>query len=140
MTWKIFRSILSTSLLVLLAALVMITGILHGYFSGIQEDELRDELNLAAVAVETTGLDYLRLLDSDRYRLTWVDSDGNVLFDTHSATNADTMDNHADREEIMEAIEYGTGSSSRYSTTLTEKTIYEASRLSDGSVLRISTS
>ena len=42
MTWKIFRSILFTSLIILLAALLMTTAILHDYFSGIQEDELRD--------------------------------------------------------------------------------------------------
>ena len=59
MTWKIFRSILFTSLIILLAALLMTTAILHDYFSGIQEDELRDELNIAAVAVESIGLYYL---------------------------------------------------------------------------------
>ena len=140
MTWKIFRSILFTSLIILLAALLMTTAILHDYFSGIQEDELRDELNIAAVAVESIGLDYLEKLSSDRYRLTWVEPSGDVLYDTHSKTTADTMDNHAEREEIKEAFATGIGSSSRYSTTLTEETLYEAKKLSDGTVLRISTS
>ena len=140
MTWKIFRSILFTSLMILFSALLVFTGILHAYFSDIQEDELRDELNLAAAAVESIGLDYLEKLSSDRYRLTWVEPSGNVLYDTHSQTSAETMDNHAEREEIKEAIATGFGSSSRYSTTLTEETLYEAKRLTDGTVLRISTS
>ena len=104
MTWKIFRSILFTSLIILLAVLLMTTAILHDYFSGIQEDELRDELNIAAVGVESIGLDYLKKLSSDRYRLTWVEPSGDVLYDTHSKTNADTMDNHAEREEIKETF------------------------------------
>ena len=140
MTWKIFRSIFSTSLIILLAALLLTTAILHDYFSSIQEDELRDELNIASAAVESIGVDYLNKLASDRYRLTWVDASGNVLYDTHSKTNADSMENHAEREEIKEALESGAGSSSRYSTTLTEETIYEAKKLADGTVLRISTS
>ena len=140
MTWKIFRSILFTSLMILFSALLVFTGILHAYFSDIQEDELRDELNLAAAAVESIGLDYLEKLSSDRYRLTWVESSGNVLYDTHSQTSAETMDNHAEREEIKEAFATGFGSSSRYSTTLTEETLYEAKKLTDGTVLRISTS
>ena len=116
MTWKIFRSILFTSLMILFSALLVFTGILHAYFSDIQEDELRDELNLAAAAVESIGLDYLEKLSSDRYRLTWVEPSGNVLYDTHNQTSAETMDNHAEREEIKEAFAAGFGSSSRYSS------------------------
>jgi two-component system phosphate regulon sensor histidine kinase PhoR len=67
-----------------------------------------------------------------------VDTDGTVIFDSHA--DAGTMENHADREEIKEALVSGTGSSTRHSSTLTEQTIYEATRLNDGSVLRISVS
>lgn len=138
MTSKIFKSILSVALAVLMASLIIITGVLYQYFGTMQESQLKDELSLAAEATEQLGESYLSNLDSDRYRLTWVDADGTVIFDSHA--DAISMENHADREEIKEALVSGTGSSTRQSSTLTEQTIYEATRLDDGSVLRISVS
>ena len=138
MTSKILKSILSAAVAVLIATLLIITGILYQYFGGIQQSQLKDELSLAAHATEKLGEEYLETLSSERARLTWVASDGTVLFDTHA--DAASMENHADREEIKEALASGTGSSSRNSATLTEQTIYEATRLDDGSVLRISAS
>jgi len=138
MTSKIFKSVLSAAIVVLMASLIIITGVLYQYFGTIQESQLKDELSLAAEAVQKLGESYLEKLDFDRYRLTWVSSDGTVIFDSHA--NEAAMENHAGREEIKEAITTGTGSSTRYSATLTEETIYEATRLRDGSVLRISVS
>jgi len=135
---KVFKSILSVALAVLMASLMIIIGVLYPYFGGVQESQLKDELSLAAEATQQLGENYLENLDSDRYRLTWVDADGTVIFDSHA--HASTMENHADREEIKEALTAGTGSSTRQSSTLTEQTIYEATRLNDGSVLRISVS
>ncbi len=136
MTGKIFRSVLTVSLIVLLASLLTVTAVLYNYFGSMQADELRDELGLAADAVALLGEEYLEGQDSDRYRLTWIDNTGVVLYDTH--TDAAGMENHADREEIREALNGGYGSSARYSSTLTEKTIYEAVKMPDGTVLRIS--
>lgn len=138
MASKIFKSILLVAIAVLMASLSVITGVLYPYFGSLQESQLRDELHLAAEATQRLGESYLENLDSDRCRLTWVSSDGTVLFDSHA--DAAAMENHADREEIREALVSGTGSSTRHSSTLTEKTIYEATRLNDGSVLRISVS
>ena len=138
MTSKILKSILSVAVAVLLATLLVITGVLYQYFGGIQQSQLKDELSLAASATEQLGEQYLETLSSDRYRLTWVAPDGTVLFDTRA--DAASMENHADREEIKEAMTSGSGSSSRNSSTLTEQTIYEATRLDDDSVLRISVS
>ena len=138
MTSKILKSILTVATVVLLASLLIITGVLYQYFGNIQKSQLKDELNLAAKATEQLGESYLNSLDSKQYRMTWIDSDGEILFDSH--VSADDMENHADREEIKEALETGNGSSVRHSNTLTEKTIYEAMRLSDGTVLRISVS
>ena len=138
MTNKILKSILSVATAVLMASLVIITGVLYRYFGNVQESQLKDELSLAASAAKQLGESYLEGLDYDRYRLTWVDSDGDVIFDSHA--DSTSMDNHADREEIREAVAFGTGSSVRRSSTLTEQTIYEATRLKDGSVLRISVS
>lgn len=136
MTSKIFRSILATSAVVLAATLLIITGILYDYFTALQVNQLKDELSIAAVGTEQSGEEYLGLLGSDSYRITWVGADGTVLFDS-KADEAD-MDNHLDREEIAEALKTGRGSSSRHSATLTEQTLYEAVLLSDGTVLRIS--
>ena len=138
MTSKIFKSILSVAVAVLMASLIIIIGALYPYFGGVQESQLRDELSLAAEATEQLGESYLSNVDSNRYRLTWVNADGTVIFDSHA--DATAMENHADREEIKEAIVSGAGSSTRQSSTLTEQTIYEATRLNDGSVLRISVS
>ena len=138
MTSKILKSILSVAIIVLMASLVTVTGVLYGYFGNVQQTQLKDELSLAAAATEELGKEYLSELDSHRYRLTWVAEDGTVLFDSHADISA--MENHADREEIKEALLGGAGSSTRHSSTLTEETIYEATRLDDGSVLRISVS
>ena len=138
MTSKIFKSILSVAVAVLMASLIIIIGVLYPYFGDVQESQLKDELSLAAEATQQLGEGYLSNLDSDRYRLTWVRSDGTVIFDSHA--DASTMENHAAREEIKEALVSGTGSSTRHSSTLTEETIYEATRLNDGGVLRISVS
>lgn len=138
MTSKIFKSILSVATAVLVASLVIITGVLYQYFGDMQESQLKDELSLASNAAEQLGESYLEGLDYDRYRLTWVNPDGTVIFDSHA--DAASMENHADREEIKEALVSGTGSSIRQSSTLTEQTIYEATRLEDGSILRISVS
>ena len=136
MTSKIFRSIFVTSLAVLAATLAIITSFLYDYFTDIQVNQLKDELLIASAATEQAGENYLEKLESDNFRLTWVATDGTVLFDTEAEPSA--MDNHLNREEITEAFETGKGSSSRHSTTLTEETLYEAVLLSDGTVLRIS--
>ncbi len=136
MTGKIFRSILTTSIVVLFTTLAVITSFLYDYFTDIQIKQLKDELSIASAATEQAGEACLESLESDNFRLTWVNSDGTVLFDSEAEKT--DMDNHLDREEIAEAIETGKGSSSRHSSTLTQETLYEAVLLSDGTVLRIS--
>ena len=137
MTKKIFKSILIVAGTVLLASIVIIMGCLYEYFSNIQKDKLEDELDIAASAVELYGTDYLKNIDSERYRITWIQADGKVIYDTQAG--ADSMENHADRQEVKQALAEGEGSSSRYSDTLMEKTSYYARLLDDGSVLRVST-
>ncbi len=138
MTKKIFHSILLVAGAVLLASLLFIMGCLYEYFGSVEKKQLRDELELASVAVERGGEDYLSSISSERYRLTWIAPDGTVLYDT--VTDAESLENHADREEVREALAHGEGESSRYSSTILQKTMYCARRLTDGSVLRISIS
>lgn len=136
MTKKIFKSIMAAAGAVLIASLIIIMGGLYSYFSDVQKKQLEDELSLAVIAVEKNGQKYLEELQSNQYRLTWVAENGDVIYDTQS--DGENMENHADREEIRQALRSKEGISSRYSTTLLEKTLYCARRLEDGSVLRIS--
>ena len=145
MTKKIFRSILLAAVSVLLASLVIIMGCLYDYYKNVQEKQLRDELRLASYGVEADGLDYLEQLTSPYrfpstadFRLTWIAADGEVLFDTH--VPAAEMENHAGRAEVKEALAEGESGGVRYSETLTERTLYYAQRLTDGTILRISIS
>ena len=145
MTKKIFRSILLAAVSVLLASLVIIMGCLYDYYRNVQEKQLRDELRLASYGVEAGGSGYLEQLASPyRFasvadcRLTWIAADGEVLFDTH--VPAAEMENHADRAEVRDAMAEGESGGVRYSETLTERTLYYAQRLTDGTVLRISIS
>lgn len=133
---KIFQSILNVTIIVLLSSLFLITGVLHNYFQKIQMKQLKDELSLAALGTEQEGVNYLSNLNVEGYRITWIASDGTVLFDNQADTSK--MQNHSDREEFLEAVDAGIGSSFRHSVTLTENTLYEAKLLSDGTVLRIS--
>jgi two-component system phosphate regulon sensor histidine kinase PhoR len=136
MTKKIFQSIIIVAATVLLASLTIILGVFYEYFGNIQKGQLTDELNLASVSVIKDGVDYLEQLQSDHYRLTWIDTDGTVLYDTE--TGNEKLENHKDRAEVKTAFEKGIGESTRYSATLMEKTRYYAKRLEDGTVLRIS--
>ncbi len=138
MTEKIFRSIILTAVIVLIGCFIAVATVQYGYFANLQRQELSAELALAVPSVERNGLDYLDSLEDTSSRVTWIAADGRVLFD--SEASAEEMGNHADRSEIAEALETGSGESERYSTTMTEKTLYLARRLADGSVLRVSAS
>ena len=136
MTSKIFRSTVFVAVLVLLGSLSVILGVLYGHFTDVQVQQLKDELSLAVTGTEQYGNVFLENVEADRFRVTWIDADGTVLFDTQADQTA--MGNHADREEIREALESGSGSAVRNSSTMTEQTYYEARKLQDGTVLRIS--
>jgi len=146
MTKKIFRSIVLAAAAVLLANLVIVLGCSYDYYRTVQENQLKDELRLAAFAVEQNGLDYLGRLSAKDYRytwvpdyrLTWIASDGTVLFDSNG--EPEKMENHGGRSEVREAFTKGESSSVRYSSTLTEQTLYYARALNNGTVLRISIS
>ncbi|MCD7756170.1 MAG: ATP-binding protein [Firmicutes bacterium] len=137
MTGKISRSILLVAVCVLLCCSALFLGVLYAYFSEAQTAQLENSLNLAARGVSQSGIFYLQGLESN-CRLTWVDADGTVLFDSEADTQ--TMENHAQREEIQQAFANGTGESVRYSETMTQRTVYRATLLPDGTVLRISAS
>ena len=137
MTKRIFRSIVIVATLVLFVCFGVTLGVLYSHYSDLQWQQLGNELTIAQNGLEQYGEDYLDALSKGNFRFTWIEKSGTVLHDTQ--TSYETMDNHADREEIKEAFAYGTGVSQRYSDTVTTKMLYKAVKLQDGSVLRIST-
>lgn len=136
MTKRILKSILLVSVLVLAAGTGLTMGILYRYFGEQLEKELRMEAAYLAVAVEREGMEAFESLPAQSERVTYIDQDGTVLFDNRA--DAGTMENHGDREEVEEAQENGFGIAVRNSDTLSKKTMYYAMELSDGKVLRIS--
>ena len=143
MNKKIFRSSLLTVCLVLAVTIALIMGLLFHFFEKQIQKELANEAGFLAHALENEGAGYFDSFDNKNNRLagnnriTWIDENGTVLFD--SRADVSELDNHADRDEIKTAMKEGKGMSTRYSKTLTEKTVNYAIRLSDGSVLRVST-
>lgn len=135
MTKKIFHSLCLVAFTVFLASVVLIMVVLYGYFSRIEQTQLRMQTQLAAQGVELGGMDYFDGLDIRDYRITWIDEDGSVLYD--SDADNDTMENHLERAEVQQALSSGFGESQRYSSTLMERFLYAAQRLEDGTVLRL---
>ena len=136
MTKKIFRGSLLTSAVILAVSFAIVLTCLYNYFSALQEKQLRLELDLAIRGMETAGAVWLEGPAPQDLRITWVEADGTVRYDSQAP--AEGLPNHRDRAEIRQALETGTGYSARFSDTLTKKTINCAARLSDGTVLRVS--
>ena len=136
MTKKIFKSIMFVCALVLAVGLAAVMGILYSNFDGQMRKELSKEAAYLSYGVEQQGVEYLKNIKDKSARITYIDQDGTVLFDNEA--DVSEMKNHSDRTEFQKAEKYGAGESSRYSDTLSEKTIYYALRLKDGTVLRVS--
>ena len=138
MTRKIFQSIIAVVISVLLLSLALITGVLYNHFETAMLDQLRTTAQFAEQGVEQEGMAYFDSLHAKNCRVTWIAADGTVKYDNRS--DPKTMENHADRQEVREAMENDSGTSVRRSSTLSEHTMYYAKRLSDGTVLRLSMS
>lgn len=137
MTKRIFRSIFLVAMAVLLASVSLIMAVLYAYFTQQYQQELKTESVYITEGMEGTGQAYLNSLKThDGTRITWIDGDGTVLYDNEA--DPAKMGNHANREEIQQALKTGHGECTRYSKTMSEKTIYYAVKLTDGTVLRVS--
>lgn len=136
MTKRIFRTIFVVAISIFLTSAILFMTVLYNYFSEIGQNQLRVQIDLISRDVEDEGLDYLQKLNIKDYRVTWIGTDGSVLYD--SLSNADEMENHFAREEVKEALSEGYGASSRYSSTLMQRYLYGAKRLPDGTVIRLS--
>ena len=134
MTKRIFFSSLLAAAAALLLSILLVAGVMYGHLERAQRAELSAAADQIGAGVALGGLDYLSALPASDTRVTWIAADGTVLFD--SAADAATLENHADREEVREALLSQAGESERYSATLAETTFYHAQRLPDGTVLR----
>ena len=134
MTAKLFRTSMAVAVSVMVLSIALFMGMLYQYFSDQMMTELESETWLVSRGVELDGMDYLNGLHTTS-RVTWVATDGTVLYDNEA--DASTMENHADREEIREALTSETGTAQRFSSTLSEQTLYVTQRLSDGTVIRL---
>ena len=135
MTRKIYKAICTVAVVVFVCSLALIMELLYNYFSLMHLNQMKELAGVIAHGVEINGNRYFDNIDFDNCRITWIQSDGEVLYDNEA--NADYMDNHLEREEVREAMATGVGDSTRYSSTLTERYIYVAVSLDDGSVIRI---
>lgn len=138
MTKRIFRTIALTAVLVVLATSVLLVLVMHNANIGSIAGELRTEAKYIAQAIDLLEDDnaYLSSLNT-QHRVTLIAPDGAVLFD--SMADASTLENHAQRPEVLQAMQKGTGESRRYSDTLAETTLYLAHRTENGSIIRIAT-
>lgn len=137
MNKKIFQSSVAVALVVLLSSIILILGILFQYFENQLQNELESEANYIAYAVENQGMDYINNFSNSDKRITLISPDGDVIADT--SADKSELGNHSDRQEIIEALKSGKGTSIRYSNTLAEKTVYFAMKMDDGNILRVST-
>lgn len=138
MTKKIFKNIFLGCIAVLVSTIVIIVGVMYDFYGDELMKQLHHQISTISAGVEKDGVSYLESIDiADDERITWIDSDGSVKFDTDAT--ADTMENHLDREEIKDAMNNGEGETVRYSSTLSERTMYYAKLLPDKTVIRVST-
>lgn len=135
MTKKIFKSTVLVSAMILILGSVLVMGILYRYFGKQLNGELEKEASYLAYGVEQSGVNYLEHLKQKDARITYIDASGNVLYD--SQADISSMENHSDRKEFEEAVQKGHGYAERMSSTLSEKTVYYARKLTDGTVIRV---
>lgn len=139
MNKKIFKGIFGVAIIAIFVTLLFIINILTSYFDRQIERELRFEAGFVADSLNTmgsSGMENYKSLGAESNRITWIAPDGTVLYD--SVREASQMENHAQRTEVREAVEKGESFSIRYSSSLSQKTIYYAKLLEDGSIIRLS--
>ncbi len=137
MTKRIFGAVTAVSLGMFALMMVLLVGMVYRQSAHMQLRQMRTQAELVVQAVNHGGESYFDGIDIENCRITWIDSDGTVLYDNRS--DSLTMENHMEREEIYEAFTEGYGESTRYSSTILESLVYCAVRLEDGTVIRLAT-
>ena len=137
MARKVFTSILSVAIMVLLVTTFFIVNEMYRSFTNSQLEVLQGQAKIIAYGINKDGLQFIDQLDDADYRITIINEKGDVIYDNIDS-DINAMDNHLDREEVIQAFSEGYGSSIRQSSTLMERYIYTAILLSDGNVVRLS--
>lgn len=135
LTFRIFINTFLVGTLVYFICAFMFLGNLYTHF----EQQIFNELESESIFLEDYVLtgDLLKLQNlKTKNRITLIHGDGSVYFD--NTVSFEKMENHALRSEFLGAKDKGISKLSRYSSTMTEKTLYFAKNLSNGDVLRIS--
>ena len=134
---RVFVTIFSVSLLAIAIFMFAATLLVQSKLSEATREELANEVAVVAAALDYSenDIDLLQEMQLDDTRITLIAADGEVLYD--SEEDASTMENHADRPEVADALSTGAGSASRSSSTLGDAELYEALLLADGSVIRL---
>ena len=125
---------MTVTTITLILGFISIVGILYQHFENEIYNQLETEVAYISAGIETYGEYYLDNLKTDQ-RITLIDQSGEVVYDNHATSSE--MENHALREEVIEAYQVGVGKSERYSETLQSKTLYYAVSLNNGYILRI---
>lgn len=135
---KIFRALVALAAMAVLVASVLITFLVSQDHFNETKKELSQEARYISMGLQTGGDGYLNKIAAENngdVRITIIESNGRVLFDNQAA--AYTLENHATRQEVMEAVAVGAGEAERFSDTLDKTTYYYAVRLDDGKILRL---
>ena len=137
---KIFWNMCRVAWFAMVLATLLTTGLMCLELQHDMKQTVMTEVRYLSSAIEVSGSEFLDRLASrgdgnSINRITWVDEDGSVLYDSFAAQGS--LANHSDRPEIEEALIKGRGESTRYSDTLAEQTYYYTSRLQDGTVIRV---
>lgn len=135
---KIFRALVALAAMAVLVASGLITFLVSQDYFNETKKELAQEARYISMGLESGGNDFLNKIAAENgsnVRITLMDKDGIVLFDNQA--EAKTLENHAMRQEVMEAVAVGAGEAERFSDTLDKTTYYYAVRLEDGKILRL---
>lgn len=135
---KIFRALVVLAAMAVLVASGLITFLVSQDYFNETKKELAQEARYISMGLESGGDNFLNKIAAENgsnVRITLIDKDGIVLFDNQA--EAKTLENHAMRQEVMEAVAVGAGEAERFSDTLDKTTYYYAVRLEDGKILRL---
>lgn len=135
---KIFSALVALAAMAVLVASGLITFIVSQDYFNETKKELAQEARYISMGLESGGDNFLNKIAAENgsnVRITLIDKDGIVLFDNQA--EAKTLENHAMRQEVMEAVAVGAGEAERFSDTLDKTTYYYAVRLEDGKILRL---
>ena len=134
---RVFATIFVCAMAVILAFTVLGAFFVQNTLADATSANLAQETELIAAALDEQQepIPFLRSLDREDLRITLINKDGSVAYDNEASPS--TLPNHGDRPEVVEALENGTGSAERSSSTLDEIMLYRAVRLDNGQVVRL---